>query len=247
MVFSLIKRGLLAGVLAGLVAGLFAFFVGEPLVQDAIDIEEAKSASASLTPVLAHVSDWGVSRSEQRGGLFLGTILYGAGIGTLFALGFAICRGRLESRDDWQLATRLAAVLFAAVVIVPFLKYPANPPAVGDPGTIGDRTWQYLAMVAGGVVAFWAAVRVRARVADDLPWKRPLAGAGTFVALAAVLYLGMPDLDEVPADFPATLLWEFRLSSLGTQAVLWATLGVTFGVLSLRAARTQAPSAIAAG
>ena len=129
MIWSLLLRGLLAGVVAGLLAGTFAFAFGEPLVQDAIDIEEAASAQASSTPVLARAEEPLVTRSGQRAGLFLASTLYGACVGTIFALAFALVRGRGTARDDWQLSVQLAAGLFAALVLVPFLKYPANPPA----------------------------------------------------------------------------------------------------------------------
>jgi hypothetical protein len=46
----------------------------------------------------------------------------------------------------------------------------------------------------------------------------------------------MPGVDEVPADFPADLLWDFRLSSLLIQAALWTALGASFAVLADRAA-----------
>jgi hypothetical protein len=75
------------------------------------------------------------------------------------------------------------------------------------------------------------------------PWARPLAGAGTFVAVAGGLALALPGIQEVPRDFPAPLLWEFRLSSLGTQAVLWASLGVGFGIATVRAAGATARAA----
>src|SRR5918997_1447573 len=82
MVWSLVRRGLVVGAIAGLLAGVFAFVFGEPRVQDAIDIENAASAHASLVSVpLAHISEWAVSRGEQRGGLFLATALYGLGAG----------------------------------------------------------------------------------------------------------------------------------------------------------------------
>ncbi len=242
-IWPLLKRGLLVGLLAGLVAGVFAFTFGEPRVQDAIDIEEAASAQASLTPVLGDISDWVVSRPEQRAGLFLGTMLYGAGVGAMFTLAFALVRGRGTARDDWQLSTRLAFGLFAALVLVPFLKYPANPPAVGDPETIGERTWLYLAMLATGLLSLVAAARVMWSVRDDAPvWLRPVAGIGAFVVLSGFVALVLPDVNEVPAEFPAPLLWEFRLSSLGTQAVLWTTLGVGYGIASMRAAATEAES-----
>jgi hypothetical protein len=233
MVWPLLRRGLVCGVLAGLAAGVFAFVVGEPLVQDAIDIE---NASASLTPVLAHISDWTVSRPSQRGGLFLATALYGACVGTIFTLAFAVLRGRVDVRDDWQLSVRLALALFVALVLVPWLKYPANPPAVGDPDTIGQRTWIYLVLLAGTGAALVAAWRVWARSSSSVVWVRPLSAGLTFVALVVVLVVALPGVDEVPDGFPASLLWEFRLSSLGTQAVLWAALGVGYGIASVRAA-----------
>lgn len=244
MVWTLVRRGLVVGVFAGLLAGLFAFVFGEPRVRDAIDIEEAASAGASLSfvPGPAHIGDWAVSRPEQRGGLFLATALYGIAAGGLFAIAFAALRGRGAQRDDWQLSTRLAGAIFVAIVLVPFVKYPANPPAVGDPDTIGDRTAYYLILLAGSLLAMLAAARVAWSVRRDAPpWRRPLLGAGTFIAVAGGLALALPGVQEIPADFPAWLIWEFRLSSLGAQAVLWAALGVGFGIASHRAARQRAP------
>jgi len=239
MVWTLIGRGLVVGVVAGLLAGVFAFVFGEPRVQDAIDIEQARNAHASLSfvPVTAHIGDWVVSRGEQRGGLFLATALYGIAAGGLFAIAFAALRGRGSTRSDWQLATRLAGAVFVAIVLVPFIKYPANPPAVGDPDTIAARTAYYLIMLVGSALAMFAAARVMWSVRPDAPpWQRPLAGAGTFVAVAGGLALALPAVDEVPKDFPATLLWEFRLSSLGTQAVLWAAIGIGYGIAMQRTA-----------
>jgi hypothetical protein len=247
MVWILVRRGLVVGAIAGLLAGLFAFVFGEPLVQDAIDIENAASAHASLTsPPLAHISDWVVSRPEQRGGLFLATALYGIAAGGLFSIAFAALRGRGSQRTDWELATRLAGAIFVAVVLVPFIKYPANPPAVGDSNTIGDRTAYYLILLLGSALAMLAAARVMWSMRPQSPpWARPLAGAGTFIVVAGGLALALPGIQEVPADFPAPLIWEFRLSALGTQAVLWAALGISFGIATTRAAtaRTRAATA----
>lgn len=214
---------------------------GEPRVQDAIDIEQQKPvAQAALQLAPASISDWTVSRDEQRGGLFLATALYGITLGGLFGTAFAMLRGRGRERSDWQLATRLAAGLFVAVVLVPLVKYPANPPAVGNPDTIGERTWYYLILLAGSLLALLAAARVAWAIPDeDPPWRRPLLAGATFVIVAAGLALALPAVQEVPPDFPAPLIWEFRLSSLGTQAVLWTALGMGYGIGSWRAgART---------
>ena len=242
MVWTLVRRGLVVGALAGVLAGVFAFVFGEPRVQDAIDIENAASAHAAVAP-LAHVGDWVVSRGEQRGGLFLATALYGIAAGGLFAIAFAALRGRGSQRTDWELATRLAGAIFVAIVLVPFIKYPPNPPAVGDPETIGDRTAYYLVLLVGSALAMFAAARVMWSMRPDAPpWARPLAGGGTFIVVAGGLALALPGIQEIPDDFPAALIWEFRLSSLGTQAVLWASLGVGFGIASHRAAAARAPA-----
>lgn len=242
MVWTLVRRGVVVGAAAGLLAGLFAFVFGEPHLQGAIDIEQSASARASVSsaPVAADIGDWAVSRTEQRGGLFLATALYGVALGGLFAVVFASVRGRGSERSDWQLSTRLAAALFVAVVLVPFLKYPANPPAVGDPETIGDRTGYYLIMLMGALLALLAAARVGWAVREETPpWRRPLMAAGTFLVVAGGLALALPEVQEVPASFPAALLWDFRLSSLGTQVVLWAALGIGFGIASHQAATAR--------
>lgn len=248
MVWTLVRRGLLVGALAGLLAGAFAFVFGEPLVQDAIDIEEATAAHASVGVLpLAHVSDWVVSRPEQRGGLFLATTLYGIAAGGLFAIAFATLRGRGSQRSDWQLATRLAGAIFVAIVLVPFVKYPPNPPAIGDPDTIGARTAYYVILLVGSALAMLAAARVVWSLRPDgPPWQRPLAGALTFIAVAGGLALALPGVQEVPKDFPAALIWQFRLSSLGTQAVLWSALGVGYGIAMHRAAAATARAPAAA-
>jgi Probable cobalt transporter subunit (CbtA) len=220
MVWALVRRGLVAGAVAGLIAGLFAFVVGEPHIQAAIDLEHQHGDAL-------------VSRPLQRVGLLLASTLYGIAVGGLFAIAFAVIRGRIAG-DDRRLAARLAAALFAAVVLVPALKYPANPPAVGDPETIGRRTILYLTLLVGSLLALVAAARVAAVVDASRPWRRPLAGIATFVVVAGGLAVALPGVDEVPADFPPSLLWEFRLSSLGTQAVLWATLGAAFGLAGSR-------------
>ena len=38
-----------------------------------------------------------------------------------------------------------------------------------------------------------------------------------------------------PVDAPASLVWQFRMLSLGGQAVLYTVLGAVFGVLTERA------------
>jgi hypothetical protein len=232
MVRTLLVCGLLAGACAGLLATGFAEVTGEPAVERAIAFEEARDA-ASGQAVMAGP----VSRPVQRSvGLSIAAIVYGLGMGGLFALAFAAVYGRVGEASPARTALWLAGAAFVVVFLVPFLKYPANPPSIGRPETIGERTVLYFTMLAISILAAIAAVRARAVLARRLD-----SGPATLLALAlfgAVVVaagLALPGVDEVPRSFPATTLWHFRMASLGTQAVLWATLGLLFAATAPRA------------
>ncbi|WP_193763495.1 CbtA family protein, partial [Mycobacterium avium] len=143
---------------------------------------------------------------------------------------------------------------FGAVYLVPFVKYPPNPPAVGQADTIGARTGWYLALVAASaglaIGAVWLARRLEARLG---PWNaRLLSAAAYLVAIVAVAVLA-PSVDETPAPlrdaagaivypgFPADVLYEFRLVSLTAQLVLWTGIGLVFAAVSGRLLGARAP------
>jgi predicted cobalt transporter CbtA len=53
----------------------------------------------------------------------------------------------------------------------------------------------------------------------------------------------LPTYDEVPAGYPASLLFRFRMASLLTQVTLWVVLGVALAeLLSRLVGRTAAGS-----
>jgi predicted cobalt transporter CbtA len=241
---SLLVRGLIVGLFAGLLAGTFAYVMGEPHIDSAIAIEEAGAAAHSHDAGDSHEAEEKplVSRDGQRAGLFLATSLYGVALGGIFAVGFALLRRKFRTTSDSYAALGLAAAGFVGMVLVPFLKYPPNPPAVGDPETITKRTVTYLLTLVIGLLAVWAGVaasRWAARL-GDVPWIRLGVGAAGFLATVVAAYLILPTINEVPGSFPATLLWQFRFASLGTQATLWLLLG--FGYAALVDRRTTATS-----
>jgi hypothetical protein len=235
-VSALLLRGLVAGVAAGLLAGAVGYTLGEPEIDRAIVVEERAAASEHPARPDA-VGPAPVSRGGQRFGLFLATGLYGGAMGGLFALLYAAARGRVGPRRESALAPVLAGALFLAGVLVPFLKYPANPPAVGDPDTIVARTLLYVVMVAISLLALLAAARVGRGLRRGPAWGRPVAGVGTFIATVAVAFLILPGAGKAPPDFPAELLWDFRIASLGVQLTLWTALGGLFAVATERARR----------
>lgn len=226
-----LRRGLAAGLVAGLLAGVFAFFVGEPILDRAIHLEEAVS-SAQHEEVF--------SRATQKLGLFFVTGLFGVTVGGIFGLVFAYFRDRLAAGTDWIRSLSLSGVIFTGAFLIPFLKYPANPPGVGAAATIGERTTTYYTMVGltllAVLVAWMVAKTLRERKVSA-PARHLSVGLGLVAVLAAV-FLMLPAAPE-PGSVPAGLLWDFRLSSMGTQVVFWAGLGVLFGLLCERSNRRE--------
>lgn len=246
MVGGLLLRGMLAGIIAGLLAFGFARVFGEPQVERAIAFEAlsaqgahshgADAAQAGHSHGAADAEEELVSREVQRTiGLLTGVIVYAAGLGGLFALVFAFAYGRIGDLDPRSLAALLAIAAFLAVYLVPALKYPANPPAVGQPETIGDRTGLYFFVVAYAIAALAFVVSIGRHLASRLGrWNGWLAASAAFIVIIAIGQALLPDINEVPADFPAVVLWRFRVASLGTQLVLWAGIGLIFGFLAER-------------
>ena len=230
MTWVYLRRGLLAGLAAGLLAGLFGFFVGEPVLDRAISLEEHAHAAHGAGE---HHEVPPFDRGEQKAGLFLATGLYGTAVGVLFGLLSAYFRGRVSARGEWGRSVRLSAAVFAGAVLLPFLKYPPNPPGVGvDPETLTARTLLYLAMVFLSLLAVFFAWRLAGELAGFAAPIRHVAVGGFLLACWALLLYVLPGTGaEAAPDAPAELVWGFRLSVLGTQAVLWGGIGCAFGLL----------------
>jgi len=227
---SLAARGATAGAAAGLVSSLWSLVLVEPLLQRAIDLEGG--------------GDGPVSRPVQRlVGLPAGTVLVGIALGLLFALAYRAVPSRI---GPWARSLAVALAAFGALVLIPQLVYPGNPPGVGSPDTIGQRTSSYLVAVLLGVAVVlsgYVALRELSRRGVPAP-VRQSAVAVAAVLVVAVGYVLLPPSPD-PVDAPASLVWQFRLLSVGGLALLFAVLGATFGVLTERAERpavTQPPA-----
>lgn len=232
MVGSLLLRGMLVGIVAGLLAFGVAKVFGEPMVDRAIAFEEQTSEAKGEAPEPELVS-----RPTQAGiGLFTGVIVYGAAIGGLFALVFAFVHGRVGSFGARSTAALLALAGFVSIVLVPDLKYPPNPPAVGNPDTIGSRTGLFFTMIVISVAALVIAIRLARRLAARHGgWNAALIAAAAYVVIVVVGQYALPGINEVPEQFSAVVLWQFRVASLGIHVVLWGAIGLLFGALTERA------------
>ncbi|GLS19428.1 membrane protein [Labrys miyagiensis] len=240
MVRDLLVRGMLVGILAGLLCFGFLKIYGEPQVDRAIAFEtqmdeaKAKAEMAKGMPMPADEPEL-VSRLTQASwGLLTGVMAYNIAFGGLFALAFAFVFGRLEATSSPRVAAVLVALTgFIAIYLVPNLKYPANPPSVGNPDTIGIRTGLYFLMIAISLGTMILAANMRkALVGRWGNWNATLIVAASYLAVVVIAALLMPVIDEVPEGFPAVILWKFRVASMGAQTIMWSTLALVFGAFA---------------
>lgn len=229
----ILRNGILAGLAAGACLAVVLAAFGEAVIGRAVRLEEAVGGGGAGQETFA--------RPVQQLGGALGALLYGAVLGIVFAAVFAAVRHRLPARTDFRRAVLLAAAGWLGAVAVPFVLYPPNPPGVGDPATITERTAAYLVALAWGL----AAVAVTARLAGDLRargWSEPAwvaASGGCFIALVVLAGAVLPAPAPV-GGLPADLVWSFRLRSLAGTTASWAVLGLAFGALPVVAAGKDA-------
>jgi predicted cobalt transporter CbtA len=239
---QLFGRILLAGLVAGVLAALYSLLVTERAITPALQLEEARAAAEGGHEPAKEL----FTRPEQLLGGFLGTVLAGLVLAVVFAAVYGLVRHRLPGRTDVARTALLAAIGFVVLALLPALKIPANPPAVGDPNTVGTRTAIYGGVLLWGVVGAMLVTALiswlRSRGTGDAVTAITATVAG--VILLTLVMVFVPDNpDTIAADVPAAVVWDFRLASLGQLAVLWAGIGLTSGWLLDKLTRRQAVTA----
>jgi predicted cobalt transporter CbtA len=247
----LIARGLLAGAVGAVLAFVFARLFAEPVIGRAIAFEDGRTEAEKAQGVHEHGAELFTRGVQSNAGLGFGVLVFGIAMGALFAVLFCVVYGRVGGRAGdnapQSLSVWLAAAAFGAVYLVPFVKYPPNPPAVGQSDTIGMRTGWYLVAVLTSVVLAAVAVSLARRLTARLgAWNARVLAAEAYVVVITVVYVSLPTVDETPGPlrnasgaitypgFPADDLYEFRLVSLATQLLLWAAIGLVFARLAGR-------------
>lgn len=235
---TFLTRGAIAGAAGGAAAAIFQWLVTERPIRWALRIEEAASTSTE-EPMF--------SRGTQVLGGMLGAALFGLFLGVVFGVVAASQWHRLPGDGPFGRASRLATAAFVGLTLVPFLKYPGNPPAVGDPDTVNERTLAYGTLLVASVIF----VLLAWYLWDHLT-RSGIAGARRFAltglaygAVLCVSFLVWPANPD-PIEVPAKLIWRFRVDSLGQSALMWAVMAVVFGLLCERSARAEAPREVAA-
>ena len=213
--------------------------------------EEASQAASGAAPEPIVVSRF----VQATIGLATTLVVLGVAFGGALSMAYATVQGRLGELGARATAALVALGGFVGVHLLPSFKYPANPPAIGDPATIDERTLLYAAMVVISLLVVIAgSMMARLLTPRTGGWNAALLASGAGLTVLVSVSLALPSMQEAPTGFPADVLWHFRVASLAVQASMWATIGLLFGALTERNlqydARTpalEAPAAAAAG
>lgn len=240
---QVVARALAAGLVAGLLVALYTLSVTEPTIDQAIALEQGHAAVRGRVdhPGTDQVEQPLFSRRSQVGGGALATVVYAAMVSVIAGTVLARIRHRLPDWSELGRAVWLAAVAFGVLALIPAVKYPGNPPGVGDPDTVNERTAQYLVLVGLSILLAVLLTRLsgglRSRVDDAT---RVVAITAATVVGYGLLLIAMPSSPgAIDPMVPAQLVWDFRLRSLGGLALLWAAIGLGLGCALERATASE--------
>ena len=218
---------LISGCFAGTIHGLSNLVIVEPYLDEAIGIENQglfDSGEEENTPEFR--AEYESYRYWQKGGQVLAGAILGTSIGALFGIVFAYSKNSLPSGNNVKKALILAGLMWLTLYFIPFLKYPANPPTVGDADTVVLREILYLSFIAisgFGALGFYQLFKKLQK------GKRIIAFIGYGLFISAV-FVAMPENpDDVTA--PMNLVEEFRVMSVVGVSIFWIALGIILGSL----------------
>ena len=216
---------LLSGVIAGVILAGVNYFVAEPFIDQAIGIEADNSIASGEVVDFDELSSY---RVWQKEGTFAAGAFLGLTYGAILGIVYVISRKYLPSSDDRKKALILAAIMCLSLYVVPFIKYPANPPAVGDPETIGLRDSLYTGyQLASGLIALGVSILMyKLRRISYIKYIIPVF----YLGLVASIYAIFPaNPDEITA--PMDLVNAFRAVTFGTMVMFYLVLGAIFGIM----------------
>ena len=218
---------LISGATAGLIWGTANLVLVEPYLDAAIGIENQNLfASGEEDDTLEFWIEYDGYRTWQKGGQILAGVILGTSIGALFGIVFAFSRNSLPGENNIKKTIILAGIMWFTIYFIPFLKYPANPPTVGDGETVVLRAILYLSFIAisgFGAVGFYQLskkIKSKSKIIS-------VVGYGVFIAI--VFALMPPNPDEVNA--PMDLVNGFRVMSVVGVSIFWVSVAIILGGL----------------
>jgi len=218
---------LISGALAGLVHGSSNLVLVEPYLDEAIGIENQKLfSSGEEEDTLDFWVEYQGYREWQKGGQLLAGVILGTSIGALFGIVYALSRNSLPGNNDVKKALILAGLMWFTIYFIPFLKYPANPPTVGEPETVVLRSILYLSFIA---ISGFSSIGFYKLSKKFVGKKKLISIVGYAVFISSVFFM-MPENPD-PITAPMDLVNGFRVMSVLAVSTFWISVALFLGFL----------------
>ncbi|MDH3339747.1 MAG: CbtA family protein [Nitrosopumilus sp.] len=215
---------LVSGAFAGFIHGTVNFVIVEPYLDQAIGIENQNLFASGEEDTPEFWVEYEGYRIWQKSGQIVAGVILGMSVGSLFGIVFALSRNALPGNNVIKKAVILSGIMWFTLYIIPFLKYPANPPTVGDGETVVLRAILYLSFItiSGlGAIAFY-------KLSKKFQNKKKLVALISYTVFISAVFFAMPENpDKITA--PMNLVNEFRIMSVLGVTSFWASMGLILG------------------
>ena len=216
---------LVSGSFAGLIYGGLNLVIVEPFLDDATNIENQNLfASGEESDTTEFWVEYNSYRSWQKGGQILASTILGASLGSLFGIVFAYSRKSLPSDNNIRKTIVLAGIMWFVLFVIPFLKYPANPPTVGETETVMLRGILYLSFIAISGFSTLGFYQLHKRLEAN---KKIIAIIGYGIFITSVFFLMPDNPDKITVS--TELVDGFRIFTFFTTSIFWLSLALILG------------------
>ncbi|GBC73487.1 hypothetical protein HRbin04_00890 [archaeon HR04] len=227
-ILNIIAVALLAGVLSGAVYGLVNTVLVTPYIDRAVELEALRLGESVD---IAY-------RVWQKEGAVLAGLLAGVAYSSFFSIVYAYMANRNPQGITIRRGITIALIIWFVLYLMPTLKYPANPPAVGDPETIYYRQSLYITYLLISSISAVALALLRAKFVATpvvvgngaIRYIREIAIIGAYALIMITAYILMPSNPDA-IDIAEDILVGFRVTSAITSLMLWLMIGFTTSLL----------------
>lgn len=216
---------LVSGIMAGEILATINLFVVEPTTDKAIGYEVQRDIAKGVKVDFNQLKDY---RIWQKSGTFAAGAFIGMAYGALMGAVYFFARKYLPFSDDRKKAILLAALMYLAFYLVPFSKYPANPPSVGDTHTITLRDHLYTSyqIMSVSIALVMGILFFKFRKVNKISYIIP---AIYIVLIASIYFIWEPNPDIILT--PMIVVNTFRALTGATMAIFFTLIGIFFGLL----------------
>ncbi|MEM0367321.1 MAG: CbtA family protein [Candidatus Nitrosocaldus sp.] len=223
MILNIVAVALLAGIASGAIYGLMNIAFVTPYIDRAVEIE---SSRVGESVDIAY-------RVWQKQGAILAGLLAGIAYSSLFSIVYAYMGSRNPQGITIMRGIIFALIIWLVLYLMPALKYPANPPAVGDPETIYYRQSIYITYMLISGIAALALALLRIKLVTVMGSSRYIKDVAIIASYALIMiasYILMPPNQDT-IDMDEDILVGFRVASATTSLVLWLLIGLITSLL----------------